>query len=144
MSLKKEGELFNLKADEFPDNSRLTARLSDYRCMMDSMVSARSKFLTCNSKYVQKFAMPTVVLNDSMSSPFGLGQVEHFLLNPSFRKCKITEHPTTTFFPRNCLCTVKCRGGQKKQLRVKRHAPTICRRKGELTTHTMAPSRGRV
>ncbi|XP_011611339.1 zona pellucida sperm-binding protein 3 [Takifugu rubripes] len=43
-------------------------------CMMDSMVSERSKFLTCNSKYVQKFAMPTVVLNDSMSSPFGLGQ----------------------------------------------------------------------
>lgn len=59
---------------------------------MDSMVSERSKFLTCNSKYVQKFAMPAIVLNDSMSSPFGLGQVEYCLINPSFRKCEITEH----------------------------------------------------
>lgn len=68
--------------------------------MMDSMVSERSKFLPCNSKYVQKFAMPTVVLNDSKSSPFGAGQVQYFLINPSFKKCEITEHSTTTFsFP---------------------------------------------
>lgn len=97
-SLKEEGELFNLKVEEFPHNSRLTAPLSDYRCMMDSMVSERSKFLTCNSKFVQKFAMPSIVLNDSMSSPYGIGQVEYSLINPSLRKCEITEHPTTTFF----------------------------------------------
>lgn len=84
--------------DDFLDDSRLTARLSDHRCMMDSMVSERSKFLTCNSKHVQKFAMPAVVLNDSMSSPFGLGQVQYLLINPTFRKCEITEH-STTFFP---------------------------------------------
>lgn len=99
MSLKEEGELFNMKVEEFPDNSRLTAQLSDCRCMMDSMVSERSKFLTCNSKYVQKFTMPAIVLNDSMSSPFGLGQVEHCLINPSLRKCEITEHPPPPSFP---------------------------------------------
>lgn len=39
---------------------------------------------------------------------------------------------------------MKCLGGQKKQLRVKRPAPTICLRKGKLMMRAMASSTGRV
>lgn len=56
--------------------------------MMDSMVSANSKFLPYKSKSVQRFAMPTIALNDSLSPP--MEQVKYFLINPSFRKCEIT------------------------------------------------------
>lgn len=64
--------------------------------MMDSMASTNSKFLPFKSKSVQKFVMPAIVLNDSLSSP--IEQVKYFLINLSFRKGERTEPPPPFFF----------------------------------------------
>lgn len=52
--------------------------------MLDGKMSDKSKFLPCSSKSVQKFDMPTIVLNGSMSS--ATEQVKYFLINPAFRE----------------------------------------------------------
>lgn len=52
--------------------------MSDYRCMMDSLVNERSGFLLSGSKSVVRFGMPAVVLGDSGSFASTRGQVEKF------------------------------------------------------------------
>lgn len=50
--------------------------MSDYRCMMDSLVNERSRFLLSGSKSVVRFGMPAVVLGDSGSFSSANRQVE--------------------------------------------------------------------
>lgn len=63
--------------------------MSHYRCMRDSVVSERSKFLPSDSKSVLIFAMPAIVLNDSLSLTSTVEQVEYLGSVFSWgKKCK--------------------------------------------------------
>lgn len=105
--------------------------------MRDSVLSERSKFLPSDSKSVLTFAMPTIVLNHSLSLSSAFEQVAYHGSVFSWKKCKF-KPPT---FLRNCSCTVKLLLVRKKQRRFIRPATMICRRKSKLTLGENAQQR---